>query len=175
MTQAPSRGSLEILSEDDCLGLLRCCGLGRVAFAGDGKIEIFPVNYGTEGGIIVFRTGVGTKLHGLRGSAVAFEIDGWDPARRIGWSVVAKGKAEEITTNLGRACEHLRSVPVQPAAPGDRWHWIGIKPSQITGRRFYGAPPVARIPRAITTSSRATTTSTATGQVTSARSPSPDP
>jgi nitroimidazol reductase NimA-like FMN-containing flavoprotein (pyridoxamine 5'-phosphate oxidase superfamily) len=144
LMHAISSESLEMLSEDECLGLLRSHAIGRIAFAFEGKVEIFPVNYGVEGRVIVFRTGAGTKLHALRGVEVAFEIDGWDPDLGIGWSVVARGGAEEITTNLGRAAEHLRWVPVDPAAPGDRWHWIGIKPLEIAGRRFHGAPTEAR-------------------------------
>jgi len=45
-----------------------------------------------------------------------------------------------FTMNPGRASEHLRWVPVHPAAPGDRWHWIAIMPTEITGRRF-NVPP----------------------------------
>ncbi|HEY8732408.1 MAG TPA: pyridoxamine 5'-phosphate oxidase family protein [Candidatus Limnocylindria bacterium] len=128
---------LEVLAEDDCLALLRCRKVGRISFEFEGNIEIFPVTYGMEGKIIVFRTGPGTKLHAMPETMVAFEVDGWDPDPRIGWSVVAKGPAEEITLNPGRAAEHLRRVPLDPSAPGERWRWIAIKPSEITGRRFH--------------------------------------
>jgi len=117
--------------------------VGRIAFEFEGKVEIFPVNYGMEGLIIVFRTSPGTKLDAVPKTAVAFEVDSWDAESRIGWSVVAKGRAEEVTTNSGRVAEHLRRVPVHPAAPGDKWHWIAIKPSEITGRRFH-VPPARR-------------------------------
>lgn len=137
---AISSGSLELLSEDECLALLRSNAIGRIAFVFEGKIEIFPINYGLEGRIIVFRTGAGTKLHALHGTAVAFEVDSWDPRRQTGWSVIGRGVAEEISTNVGRAAEHLRSVVVDPVAPGEHWHWIGIKPSEITGRRFHAEP-----------------------------------
>ena len=135
--------SAKVLTEDDCLALLHSREVGRIAFDVDGKIEIFPVNYGMEGAIIVFRTSLGTKLDALPRTAVAFEVDSWDAETGIGWSVVARGRAEEITTNPGRAAEHLRWVPVHPAAPGDRWHWLAIKPSEITGRRFH-VPPARR-------------------------------
>jgi len=131
-----------VLNESECLALLRSRELGRVAFALAGWVEIFPVNYGIDGKIIVFRTSPGTKLAAVGKAAVSFEVDSWDPDVGIGWSVVAKGHAEEVTTNPGRTAEHLRWVPVQPAAPGQRWHWIGIKPWKITGRRF-------RVPAAV--------------------------
>jgi nitroimidazol reductase NimA-like FMN-containing flavoprotein (pyridoxamine 5'-phosphate oxidase superfamily) len=128
------------LTEDECLVLLAGHEVGRIAFDVDDRVEILPVNYGIEGRIIVFRTNAGTKLAAVPESPVAFEVDGWDPASGLGWSVVAKGRAEEITTNLGRAAEHLRWIPVHPVAPGERWHWIGIKPTEISGRRFQVAP-----------------------------------
>ena len=130
-----------VLTEDECLALLRSRDLGRIALDLDSKVEIFPVNYGMEGTTIVFRTGPGTKLDAVPTTAVAFEVDSWDAASGIGWSVVAKGHAEEVTTNPGRVAEHLRRVPVHPAAPGEKWHWMAIKPLEITGRRFHGSPP----------------------------------
>ncbi|HAF09107.1 MAG TPA: hypothetical protein DCK98_03375 [Chloroflexi bacterium] len=132
--------SVQVLAENQCLALLSSHRVGRIAFEFEERIEIFPVNYGIEGVIIVFRTSPGTKLEALPKSAVAFEVDGWDAESGIGWSVVAKGLAEEVTTNIGRVAEHLRSVPVHPVAPGERWHWLAIKPTEITGRQFHVPP-----------------------------------
>jgi len=141
--------SLEELTEDQCLALLTSRELGRIAFEFEGRIEIFPVNYGLEGGTILFRTGRGTKLTAVPRTVVAFEVDSWDPESGIGWSVVAKGFADDITTSGGRVAEYLRWVPVQPVAPGERWHWLAIKPTTITGRRFHAPPsgPRAGAPR----------------------------
>lgn len=137
-------GVMTILTEDACLVLLGSHEVGRIAFTSEAQVEILPVNYGIEGRIIVFRTNAGTKLAALRSSTVAFEVDGWDPVSGTGWSVVAKGRAEEVTTNPGRAAEHLRWIPVHPVAPGDRWHWIAIMPTEITGRRFTVPPAGAK-------------------------------
>lgn len=140
MSTMMSDDPTQILTENECLALLRSSTLGRIAFAVGGEIEIFPVNYGMEGRIIVFRTSPGTKLRAVPDTAVAFEVDGWDAGSGNGWSVVAKGRAEEITSNPGREAEHLRLVPVQPAAPGDKFHWLAIMPSEIAGRRFHVPP-----------------------------------
>jgi len=129
-----------VLSESECLALLDSRDLGRVAFGSEDAVEIFPVNYGLDGSTICFRTSPGTKLDAVPQTVVAFEVDSWDAETGVGWSVVAKGRAEEITMNIGRAAEHLRRVPVQPAAPGARWHWVAIRPSEITGRRFRVPP-----------------------------------
>lgn len=136
------------LTTDECLALLRSHDLARIAFAFEERIEIFPINYCLEGAIIVFRTGLGTKLTAVSTTTVAVEIDGWDPESGIGWSVVVKGRTEEITTNEGRVAAHLRWLPVHPAAPGDRYHWVGIKPTTISGRRFHVAPATRRTGRA---------------------------
>lgn len=128
------------LTENECLDLLQSHDLARIAFLFKESIEIFPINYCLDGAIIVFRTGLGTKLAAVGATTVAVEVDGWDPESGIGWSVIAKGRTEEITTNPGRVAEHLRWMPVHPAAPGERYHWVGIKTSAISGRRFHIAP-----------------------------------
>ena len=129
-----------VLAEDDCIALLHSGDVARIAFSFGGRIEVFPINYCMDGTIIVFRTAPGTKLDAVPATEVAVEIDSWDPRSGIGWSVVARGRAEEITTDPGRVAEHLRWMPVHPAAPGGRFHWIGIKPAEITGRRFHVPP-----------------------------------
>ena len=135
----PFDDSVRVLAEDECLLLLNTREVGRITFEFKGRIEIFPVNYGVDGAVIVFRTSPGTKLEAVQKTAVAFEVDSWDPESGIGWSVIARGRAEEVTTNIGRVAEHLRWVPVHPAAPGERSHWLAIKPTEITGRRFHVA------------------------------------
>ena len=128
------------LTEDECLALLGSCDLARIAFAFEDRIAIFPINYGIAGRVVVFRTSPGTKLAAVSTTMIAVETDSWDPESGVGWSVVARGRAEEITTNLGRVSEHLRCIPVHPAAPGDRFHWVGIKLTELSGRRFQAAP-----------------------------------
>lgn len=130
----------EVLDEEACLPLLESRDLGRIAFNAGEQLEIFPVNYGIEGRTVVFRTGPGMKLDVVPRTPVAFEVDSWEPRLGTGWSVVVKGRAEEITLNPGRTADHLRLASVQPAAPGGRWHWLAIKPSQVTGRRFQVRP-----------------------------------
>lgn len=136
MIDVPFDDSVQVLTENQCLALLNSHEVGRIAFEFKGRIEIFPTNYAMDGAIIVFRTSPGTKLEGVPNSAIAFEVDSWDPGSGIGWSVVAKGAAEEVTTSVGRVAEHLRWVPVHPVAPGERYHWLAIKPTEITGRQF---------------------------------------
>ncbi len=141
MIELPYDESVQVLTEDQCLALLSSHDVGRIAFGFEGRIEIFPVNYGIEGVVFVIRTSPGTKLEGAPKSAVAFEVDGWDAESGIGWSVVARGFAGEVTTDSGRVAEHLRSVPVHPVAPGEHFHLLAIKPIEITGRQFHVCTP----------------------------------
>ena len=128
--------SIKILSPDECFLLLESRDLGRIAFSIEGQPEVFPINYAMEGQIVVFRTAPGTKLDHVPEVRLAFEVDDWDPKLGIGWSVVVKGLAEEVTENLGRTAEHIRKAKVHPVAPGERWHWLAIRPSEVSGRRF---------------------------------------
>jgi nitroimidazol reductase NimA-like FMN-containing flavoprotein (pyridoxamine 5'-phosphate oxidase superfamily) len=132
--------SPEVLDDGACFFLLQSRELGRIAFNVKGQPEIFPINYAMEGRIVVFRTGPGTKLDVVPSTLVAFEVDSWEPDLGTGWSVVVKGRAEEVTANPGRTAEHLRRARVHPVAPGDRWHWLAISPSEVTGRRFQVRP-----------------------------------
>jgi len=130
-------GGLEILSEQQCHELLSSRDLGRIAFPLGEDTEIFPVNYSTDGTIVVFRTGTGTKLDQSTMTRVAFEVDEWDAARKVGWSVVLKGVAQEVTRGIDPFATALRSRPVVPLAPGEHDYWIAIYPATISGRRFH--------------------------------------
>lgn len=133
-----ANADLEVLSEHTCRELLASRDLGRIAFQDEKEIEIFPVNYATDGTIVVFRTGPGTKLFQSTATRVAFEVDEWNAATAVGWSVVLKGVAEEVTLGTDPFAAALRARPVVPLAPGERDFWIAIYPATITGRRFHG-------------------------------------
>jgi uncharacterized protein len=134
----PPDGGIETLSEDVCRELLASRELGRIAFQAANEIEIFPVNYSTDGTIVVFRTGPGIKLALSRATRVAFEVDEWNAATEVGWSVVLKGVAEEVTLGTDPFATVLRARPVVPLAPGEHDYWIAIYPATISGRRFHG-------------------------------------
>lgn len=83
---------------------------------------------------IAFRSPEGGKLAAARmASAVAFEVDDWDPTNRRGWSVVARGVAESAPEDA----KELDALGLEPwldrAARGT---WIAIRVDEITGRRL---------------------------------------
>jgi nitroimidazol reductase NimA-like FMN-containing flavoprotein (pyridoxamine 5'-phosphate oxidase superfamily) len=132
----PARQDLEELSQEDCQALLARRNLGRIALTVGDQPEVFPVNYAVDGTTIVFRTAEGTKLQEAVKRRVAFEIDDWDPHAGVGWSVMVKGVAQDVTGALDRLGAALRSLSVVPLAPGKREFWIAIYPSEVIGRRF---------------------------------------
>src|SRR4051794_35944552 len=131
------RSGLEVLSRDECQTLLGTCTLGRVAVVAHSEPEIFPVNYVMDGPTIVFRTAAGTKLDAaVRTTRVAFEIDAVDADGEHAWSVIVRGRAEEVLRGSERA--RLATLPLRPWAEGDKDHWVRVHPDTVSGRRVGG-------------------------------------
>ena len=133
--RASTAGVLE-LTEEQCWVYLQIHQLGRLAIVVGGCPQVFPVNYAVGEKAIVFRTEPGSKLKHGPGSVACFEIDGYDPHTREGWSVTAVGPLEEITNAEDARSRALRQLPVDPLAPGARLHWIALNAEKVTGRRF---------------------------------------
>ena len=76
----------------------------------------------------------GTKLAGAVQRDVAFEADGYEPETGEAWSVVVKGRAEEIS----RAQELLDTadLPLFPWHAAPKQRFVRIVAAEITGRRF---------------------------------------
>ena len=127
---------VEILSEQECLELLRSHRVGRIALTYDGQPLVFPVNYATDDRAVVFRTAPGMKLTEAPMAKVAFEIDEVDSATGVAWSVMVQGVAYEITAALDHLSERMRELVVEPMAPGERRNWVAIVRREISGRRF---------------------------------------
>jgi uncharacterized protein len=127
---------VSVLDREQCLRLLADDDVGRLAVIAGNTPTIFPVNYALDGDTIVFRTDPGTKLaHGPRARA-SFEVDGFDRARRTGWSVVASGRLEEVTHYDAAIFDRVRALSIEPWAGGDKVHWMRLVPDRVTGRRI---------------------------------------
>jgi hypothetical protein len=123
----------EGLPADECWALLSTAEVGRLAIAGLGSLDIFPVNHRAQRRRLFFRTGPGTKLRSLLAdSRVAFEVDGWDD--REAWSVVVKGTAEPVqgVDDLITA-EGARPIPWTGEGKNTL---VEIIPTEVSGRRF---------------------------------------
>ena len=129
---APKAG---ILTAAQCWKLLSETSVGRLALTVDGRPDVFPVNYQVDGESLIFRTGNGTKVDGIRADArVAVEADAVSAEFGIAWSVVIKGRAEmraAATSELNATVDGL--FPWQGVG---KEHLIRIVPETVTGRRF---------------------------------------
>lgn len=126
---------LELLDEAECLRLLACVPVGRVAVTIGALPAVFPVNFAMVDGAIVFKTAEGTKLSAaLAHAVVAFEVDAFDAVYHEGWSVLAVGAAREVTD--AAETERLRHAPLSPWAAGKRDHFVRIEPELLSGRRI---------------------------------------
>ena len=123
------------LSTEDCYRLLGSHRIGRLGVNADRYPLIFPVNYAMDGDALVIRTNAGLKLTAADRANVAFEVDDIDPIRRVGWSVLVRGLAEEISSQQrDDLIARTKAAGVEPWAPGERGHWLRIHPVLVTGR-----------------------------------------
>lgn len=127
------------LTDEQCWKLLDNTRHGRLAFNDEERIEIFPVNFVTDNGNLIFRTAPGTKLVAAAGSQPAtFEADGILPDQ--GWSVVVRG----ATRVLGAEAEikHAKTLGLSPWIPTYKDFFIEFSVDEVTGRHFvFGRQP----------------------------------
>jgi len=124
---------LDEISRDECLALMATEQVGRLAVNWATGPLVVPVNFVLTGDTIVFRTGPGTKLRALAARPVSFEVDHIDPDSRTGWSVLARGRAREVSAR------QFADLPVDPWVPEGKDHWVAIKIVAATGRRISAA------------------------------------
>ncbi|MEA2213221.1 MAG: hypothetical protein QOF83_3169 [Solirubrobacteraceae bacterium] len=132
------------LDRPECLRLLAATDVGRVAVSVTewDHPMIRPVNYvfDTFSQSVLIRTAPGSKLHAiLRSARAALEIDGLDPAGRLGWSVIVVGVSEEITNPS--ELRRIKGLGLKSWAPGHKDHWIRIRPNVVSGRRISDSKP----------------------------------
>lgn len=139
-----AHSGMDIIPRDECLRLLASQKVGRLGFLLGDQPMILPVNYSIEADIVIFRTGLGTKLEAATDAKVAFEVDEVDNSAGTGWSVVVQGVAQEITSDVDVSAYALRQAAAPTWLPGPADHYMRIVPRHISGRRLPETrPPVA--------------------------------
>jgi nitroimidazol reductase NimA-like FMN-containing flavoprotein (pyridoxamine 5'-phosphate oxidase superfamily) len=125
--------SVEALDRATCWSLVDRQSVGRVAMLRRRRPMILPVTYVLDGETIVYRTAEGSTLVPF-GSAedMAFEIDGFDAERQLGWSVVILGRATIMRDRL--EIERLAGR-LEPWAPGDRGVFVAMRCDEVSGRQ----------------------------------------
>jgi nitroimidazol reductase NimA-like FMN-containing flavoprotein (pyridoxamine 5'-phosphate oxidase superfamily) len=127
--------TLEHLSRDDCLRLVRQVSLGRIVYTRQALPAVELVNFTLADGDIVIRTDSGGKLAAAtHGAVVAFEADSVDAGAHTGWSVTIVGYSRAVTDS--EEIRRLEQTGLDPWAPGKRDHFIRISPSIVNGRRI---------------------------------------
>lgn len=135
MPHVDERTGLESLPEERCWDLLGQATVARLAVTVGTHPDIFPVNYVVRDGAVLIRTAPGTKLAAaVLNGYVALEIDGIDPHRHTGWSVVVHGTATEVEDLDGLLAAEASGL--EPWADATHNRWLRIEPETVTGRRI---------------------------------------
>jgi len=139
--ESPTESPVDVLGDEASWHLLASTDLGRLAVSidgggdggGDGGVDIFPINYVVADRVIFFRTAPGSKLMDLtKHPIVALETDGTLHRRR--WSVVVKGSA--VRLGLDEEIEASGVLALHSQVPTEKWNYVRITASSITGRQF---------------------------------------
>ncbi len=134
VTLVDDRTQMEVLRRPPAIRLLRTVEVGRLGFLDHGRITVVPVNFQVDGQRIVFRTAPGAKLDAaLEGQEVAFEADGLDEDRRVGWDVLVRGTASPITDPDD--IHRLERLGVFAWARSPKADWVQIPLEDVSGRR----------------------------------------
>lgn len=119
------------LSAVECWRYLSRTDVGRLAVVDADGVDIFPVNFVANDSAIFFRTAPGSKLMDVAANPqVAFEADGKRLGRR--WSVVVRGGAHRLDRD--DEIEASGVLALRTATPTDKWNYVRIEPTTITGR-----------------------------------------
>jgi nitroimidazol reductase NimA-like FMN-containing flavoprotein (pyridoxamine 5'-phosphate oxidase superfamily) len=142
--------TMHVLSTEECYRLLATQEVGRIGLNAEDHPLIFPVNYVLDDTTLVIRTAAGTILGAAENAHVAFEVDEIDRRTRSGWSVLVRGRAEDVAPeHRAPLLERAQAAGVEPWAPGEHGHWLRIIPYEVTGRRIVpGQLPFPMDPRA---------------------------
>ena len=138
--------TLKQLTRDECLRLMASVSVGRIIYTRQALPAVELVNFAIDNSDIIIRTDHSGKLAAaIREAVVAFEADSLDTDRHVGWSVTAIGQSQEVTDP--DETDWLDQIGLRSWAPGDRHHFIRIRPGILNGRRLaaYGSEYVPRI------------------------------
>ncbi|AZA12863.1 pyridoxamine 5'-phosphate oxidase family protein [Corynebacterium choanae] len=122
-----------VLSDDEALALMSTAQLGRLVVRRNDDMDLFPVNFVIDDGIIYFRTAEGAKLFTVNlNHDVLFEADHY--ADDAAWSVIVKGTASVVTAT--KDIQHADTLPLRPWLPTVKYNYVTITPNSISGRKF---------------------------------------
>src|SRR4051794_32347953 len=137
MSEGRTDRAMVELDHDECYRLLATQQIGRLGVNAEHYPLIYPVNYALDNGVVVIRTGAGTKLAAADHANVTFQVDEIDRRTRSGWTVLVRGLAEEVTSaHRDDLVQRPHAPDARPWAPGDHGRWPRLTPQHVTGRRI---------------------------------------
>lgn len=129
----------ENLSRHECLRLLASAQAGRIVYSHQALPAVEPVDFTVDGGSVVVRAGVESRLaKALQRAVVAFEADEYDAATGTGWSVTVVG--ESCAVDDPAQVERLSGLVPQHWALNGKDHFVRISVASVAGRRIYPIP-----------------------------------
>lgn len=132
-----STGTIQELDEDECRDLLGVGRFARIAFMTDGRLELLPVNYAYDDGIILIRTTPHSGLASIVGHDFVLEADHHDDTYQTGWSVTVRGSAQ--VASPAQVEQFPARLPNSWAGGDDPIH-IAISVDELSGRRARAFP-----------------------------------
>ena len=134
---AIEQGPISVLGDDEAWNLLSSVALGRLVTSFGGQLEIFPVNFVTQNGTVLFRTAEGTKLFTtVMNEKVLFEAD--DHTADEGWSVIIRGTARMLSSI--EEIHEAEQATLMPWVPTEKLRFVRVVPSEISARHFRFGP-----------------------------------
>ena len=134
---AIEQGPISVLDDSEAWNLLSSVALGRLVTSFGGQLEIFPVNFVTENGTVLFRTAEGTKLFTtVMNEKVLFEAD--DHTADEGWSVILRGTARMLSG--ADEIHQAEQSGLIPWVPTEKLRFVRVTPSEISARHFRFGP-----------------------------------
>lgn len=131
---------ITVLSDEESRKLLSATTFGRIAFALNSRVEIYPLNIaysegsGSESaGEIVFKSAPGFKLAGASiAKEVVFQADALGDG--FATSIVARGEARVLSTES--ELEWAAGLDVSPLIATPKNEYVAIKVVEVSGRRY---------------------------------------
>lgn len=138
---ATDEAYLEVLSRAECLQLLPTVPVGWIAYSHASRPRLVPVNFVVHRDEVMARTSYGSKLAAAAYELVmSFGVADTDPSSRTGWSVTVTGRARLIGDIDDLDLAGITFDPLEAWAPGDKDFYIGIRITEISGRRITTPP-----------------------------------
>ena len=134
---ADEQGPITVLSDDESWNRLKSVSLGRLVTRVGDQLELFPVNFVTQDGTVLFRTAEGTKLFStVMNDKVLFEAD--DHTVAEGWSVIVRGTARLLTG--AEEIQEADRAGLMPWVPTEKLRYVRVTPTELTARHFTFGP-----------------------------------